>query len=90
MGAKKSKLNKEVLDELCSKTKFRNYFRESNVQSYSHHPQPALILTREQIVHVFLSLNVTGRTRIYCGNSENVLRMISIRLYFVGLWLLIR
>ena len=43
MGAKKSKLNKEVLDELCSKTKFRNYFRESNVQSYSHHPQPALI-----------------------------------------------
>ena len=30
MGAKKSKLNKEVLDELCSKTKFRNYFRDFN------------------------------------------------------------
>ena len=32
MGAKKSKLNKDVLDELCSKTKFRNYFRDNTVQ----------------------------------------------------------
>ena len=31
MGAKKSKLNKDVLDELCSKTKFRNYFRDNTV-----------------------------------------------------------
>ena len=30
MGAKKSKLNKDVLDELCSKTKFRDYFRDLN------------------------------------------------------------
>ena len=52
MGAKKSKLNKEVLDELCSKTKFRNYFRDSNVQSYSNRQLPAPILTTEQIVHV--------------------------------------
>lgn len=28
MGAKKSKLNKDVLEELCSKTKFRNHFRD--------------------------------------------------------------
>ena len=66
MGAKKSKLNKEVLDELCSKTKFRNYFRDSNVRSYSQ-----LCVPRNGNMRMGILLEY-----------ENVLRVISIRHVF--------
>ena len=47
MGAKKSKLNKDVLDELCSKTKFRNYFRDNTVQFCSLNLHPLRFSQRE-------------------------------------------